>query len=1192
MNSKLRDILILVAAASLLVVCIPAMGQVLKGSISGTVVDPQGALVSGAHVKATHIATGGVSTTTSDNAGSFHFNLIATGDYKIEVSAQGFKTAVQGSILVAAGRDTGLGNLQLTVGETSTTVEVTATTPLIEATQSQITNTFTGTALSSFAGVQENQGLDNLALFVPGVASVRDNGFSNSNGGVGFSSNGLRGRNNDQEIDGQNNNDNSVGGPSLFVSDPEFVGQYVLITNNFGPEYGRNAGSVVNIITKSGSNGWHGSVYANENNSYLNTLTSTQSANGLTKPPRANDEFGGGTIGGPLVKNKAFFFGGFDNEILSSGTLYASGLVTPTPAGLATLASCFPSGPSADAVAALTKFGPAGISAGNPVFTAAGTAPVAGCGDIPVGTVSRLLPTPVHAFNWITKEDLQLGKDTISGRYIFNRSNAFNTNDNGAAGYVVNVPALSQAVLISWTHNFGSRMVNEARVGFGRLNLQFGGNSIGTEPTVGNLSQALTNVNFLDGATLGYGPNPVLPQGRFVNTWQAQDNWNFVLGRHQLKAGVNFTHQQSPNTFLPNINGQYNYNSLSDYVNQLPAFVNIDVGNPELGLVENDTFMYFGDDWKVTRNLTLNLGVTWTYYGQPYNLVNKLDMQNETGPNPLWDPTLPLSVRVSPTINTYNTAIGPSIGFAYSPSWGGFMTGHGKTVFRGGYRLLYDPPFYNIYLNNYTGSPNILGASLTSGNLNLPAAPFGPAVRANLGPSIPLGVLDPRTLGEVTVPQNFRADKVQSWSLGFERQITKNSALEARYAGNHAVNLFQALDSNPYVGSSDPAFLPGLAQFFPNLVPPGVTGCSTPSGSLIGISNGHANCNQGLVLTRDNTGYSDYNALQVEFRANNMFKQLTMRTGYTFSKTTDNVSEIFPTVGGGSTIEYAQNPFNTATGEHSLSGLDFPQEWTVTFVETLPFFKEQHGFLGHALGGWSFSGTYILASGQTYNPFMVAFANLTDGSNLTQFGTINSGAFGGASVDFYDQAFLNQFLGAGVARPFIGNTSAPGNTVGIFEGDACYLAAVIGALPAVACTGGPNNQLISLNALNATNPSAQVVTKDQVHFIANTAFAQQIFGTPFGNAPRNSLRDAPSNTGNLSIIKNLKLGEHESFEFRASFINVFNHANFATVNPFVENAGNPNFGNSFANPSLTGDSIPGSNLAASRRIYFGGTFRF
>src|SRR5215467_1406124 len=324
MNRKLRDILVLVVSCLLLLWCIPSVGQVLKGSMSGIAVDQQGAVVSGAQVKATNIATGAVLTTTTDSSGLFRFNLIPAGEYKIEVSAPNFKTSVQNNVLVAAGRDTGLGNIRLTVGEANTTVEVTAEAPLIETTQAQVTNTFSGVQLQTFAGVQENEGLDNLALFVPGVSSVRDNSFSNTNGGVGFSVNGLRGRNNDQQLDGQNNNDNSVGGPALPATDPEFVSQYVLITNQFGPEYGRNSGSVVNVVTKSGTNAWHGSIFASENNSILNSLSNANKNqnicgpdNCLTKNPRLNDEFGGFTVGGPIVKNKAFLFGGFDQEIIS-----------------------------------------------------------------------------------------------------------------------------------------------------------------------------------------------------------------------------------------------------------------------------------------------------------------------------------------------------------------------------------------------------------------------------------------------------------------------------------------------------------------------------------------------------------------------------------------------------------------------------------------------------------------------------------------------------------------------------------------------------------------------------------------------------------------------------------------------------------------------------------------------------------
>ncbi|HZI56873.1 MAG TPA: TonB-dependent receptor, partial [Verrucomicrobiae bacterium] len=406
-----------------------SVAQVVKGSISGTVTDPQGAVVSGAAVKATNSATGITLNTTSDNSGSFHFNLIPVGEYKLEIAATGFKTAVQSNIIVAAGRDSGLGSIALTVGEISTAVEVSAAAPLIETTQSQITNTFAGTQLTTFAGVTENQGLDNLALFVPGVSSVRDNAFSNTNGGTGFTVNGLRGRNNDQQIDGQNNNDNSIGGPGLFVADTEFVQQYVLVTNQFGPEYGRNAGSVVNIITKSGSNSWHGSVYAHENNTALNSMTNFQKrfaidANGaaLQSIPRANDEFGGFTIGGPVIKNKMFFFGGFNQQIISQNTLYTSAGNVPTLAGIATLSACFPGSQS---LLALKSFGPYAISTGSPTPFGTFLNNNLACPGVEEGGVERTLATHTHNFNWVSRMDLQLGGDTIVGRYIFNRGNNF-----------------------------------------------------------------------------------------------------------------------------------------------------------------------------------------------------------------------------------------------------------------------------------------------------------------------------------------------------------------------------------------------------------------------------------------------------------------------------------------------------------------------------------------------------------------------------------------------------------------------------------------------------------------------------------------------------------------------------------------------------------------------------------------------
>jgi hypothetical protein len=1216
MNSKLRKVAVLIAVSLALAWCMPAMGQVLKGSISGTVVDPQAAIVGGAQVKATQSGTGAVYNTTSDNSGLFRFSLIPAGAYKVEVTKQGFKTSVQNDVLVSAGRESSLGSVKLSVGEASTTVEVTAETPLIEPTQSQVTNTFAGTTLNTFAGVGENQGLDSLALFIPGVASSRDNNFSNTNGGGGFSVNGLRGRNNDQQIDGQNNNDNSVAGPGLFVSDSEFVQQYVAVTNQFGPEYGRNAGSVVNIITKSGTNAWHGSIYGSENNSVLNSLTNNQKRfQDLKQVPRLNDEFTGFTVSGPIVKNKLFFFGGFDDELISTQNPFHSDNLTPTPKGLAQLAGCFP---GSNSLQALSKFGPYGISAGNPTptvapgpggtFTQVGVGPnTAGnpCsatnGGVQFGGVTRILSTPVHIFNWIAKTDWQLGSDNISARYILNRVNFFNADDNGAAGYVFNVPALSQATLVSWTHNFTAHMVNEARVSFNRLNVEFGGNTIGnTEPTANQVDQALANVSIQAPGFLGFGPANNLPQGRIVNTWQAQDNWNYVLGKHQLKAGVNFTYQRSPNVFLPNINGSFRFANFTAFANDVPNRVNVAQGPSSLDFREYDTFFYVGDDWKVTPSLTLNLGLTYSYFGQPANLFNDITTKRESGAGAFWNPALPLSVRTYPKTNTYTTAFGPSIGFAYSPQWGGWLTGNGKTVLRGGYRLAYDPAFYNIYLNISTSTPEVFLQSLTGASAAanpLPANPTGPHVRAQLAPFLTPGVFDPRTFNQTITPTNFSPDRVQSYSLGIQREITKNSAFEARYVGNKAENLFQSVNGNPFVAD--------LKTQFPNLVQ-GITPCPTTQqvGAGAGTDVGRVNCGNGVLRSRTNTGYSYYNGLQLEFRANNLFKQLTVRSSYTWAKALDNASEIFSTFAGGNSNAFAQDPQNVKKGEYGFSGLDYPGTWTLLFSEQLPFFREQKGWFGHVLGGWGVSANYILQSGQRYTPVQAFAANFTN-TFPTELGGVNPNCHlgGPCPFNFYDTSFSG-FVGIDTARPFVGNPNAPSSSVGIFAQDACLLFSASGGGPL--CDPANAQVLVSLNALGSTlftvTPAPGVtakqncetassvdcpfvkVTKNDVRYILNTFTAQQLFGTPYGNSARNVGQDAITNIANVGVFKKIKLSERAAFEFRATMINAFNHPNFQSVDPFLEDAGLTQQGTGFGDTTLTN--------SVQRRIIFRGQINF
>ncbi|HEX7285558.1 MAG TPA: TonB-dependent receptor [Candidatus Angelobacter sp.] len=1180
MVSMLRDRTTAFIALSLVLVCsFTLSAQVLNGTVSGTAADQQGAVIKGAEVKATGVTTGATTKAVTDSSGLFRL-VLPPGEYKVEVTAQGFSTAVESKVMVVAGRDTGMGLLKLQVGQASTTVEVTAAAPLIEPTQSQVTNTFGTVPLATFAGIQENQGLDSLALFVPGVAPSRDNNFSNANGpagsvfGSGFVANGLRGRNNDQQVDGQNNNDNSVAGPSLFVTDPNFVNQYVLITNQFGPEYGRNAGSVVNIVTQAGTNNWHGNIYGSYNNSVFNSMTNFQknfdsdvNGNPLTQPPHLSNEFAGGTVGGRIVRNKWWLFGGFNQNIIGQKTVFSTNNITPTPVGLATLAACFPGGNGQAAVQALTKFGPFGISGGDPFATNPVTGVVTGCPAAEFGGVTRVLPTNSHAYNWIARSDVNLGSDSIVGRYLFNKTTTFNNElntDAGAQGYVVNVPALSQAALLAWTHNIGSKMVNELRGSYGRLNVDFGGNTIGnTVPEAQNLPNAVTNVLFNSPTLLGFGPSTIFPQSRIVNTWQVQDNWNYVRGKHQLKAGVNWTYQQSPNVFLPNINGQFRFATWDQFFTNTPNRVRIANGPSGFGFKEYDTFVYIGDDWKATRNLTLNIGLTWSYYGQPANLFNDITTTRESNPaTAFWNTSLPLSVRTFPRFPAPTNSFGPGLGFAWSPQGGGMLTGGGRTVIRGGYRMLYDPPFYNVYANMATSAPEVFLQTFTgatAGLLPLPATPTGPFVRTLLGPAITPGVFDPRTQAETTISPNFEADRVQTWLLGLEREVSKNAAFEIRYVGNAARRLFQSINSNP--------FATDLLASFPQFVPPGVVPCPTTQQVLVGPQQptdvGRQFCGTGVQRMRTNGGFSNYNGLQTEFRANNLFNQLTFRAAYTYSKTLDNVSEIFGTAAAGNSVAFSQNPFQPGGSEYSFSGLDFPNQFSVTFFEAIPFMKEQHGW-GHLLGGWSFSANFLYGSGQRYTP--------------SQLGT----AIFSSPGDFYDANFLGTFAGTDSARPFFANKQAPVSSVGIFAADACAFFASTGSEPI--CNPAIANQLISLNALNLSGaglsgPPVPVNVTD-VHFVTNGGIAQSVFGTPFGNVARNIAQDATTNLTNMALYKNFKFSERASLQLNFTALNVFNQANFLSVDPFLEDAGAFSPFTGFANNAVT-NSQP-------RQLFFGG----
>ncbi len=1171
----LRFLFLLLSAAT-------AKAQLSNGTLSGTVIDTQRAPIQNARVSITNTATQEKLTTITGADGSFHKTALSAGTYTVLIAKTGFKKLLVQNALVNAGSDLGLGELQLGIGEISTTVTVQSFAGLVERTSPQVSRAFGGKALTSLPGILENNGLDNLALLVPGVADVRDVGFASANGAQ-FSVNGLRGRSNDQQIDGQNNNDNYGAGPGIALADAEFVTQYELTTGNFNAEFGRNSGSVVNIVTKSGTNEMHGSFYATESNWRFNSLSANQkSFEGLTAVPALNDAFLGGTIGGPIARDKLFFFAGVNSEILNQTEVFAVGQLTPTPAGLATLSGCFPGSAS---VQALRSYGPYSVSAGNPTPSSVLTPiNIPGCGPVATAGIRRSLPADSRQNDSVIKLDYQTPKNHFSGRYLYARKLFSNSDGAAASGYAADEFQLSQGYNFSWTRFLGVSAANEFRASYGRIDFQDGGNSLGnTVPRARQLAEGLVLVMFSDPSLLSFGVPTDLPLGRIANTYQVHDNFTRIVGRHSIKLGVDVTHVRAPITSLINYNGLFEFADLAAFAANAPNLIRIASGNPYLDFRETDVYPYAADELKLAKNLVLTVGLTWSYFGQPANVLHKITTRSQTGNDPLWNPDLPLNITTSPEIPAATNGWAPGIGFAWSPHTEFLHLGSG-TVFRGGYRVTYDPAAYITYAKAANDAPNVISTTLTGADAGLnplPAVPTGDHVRTLLGPHLQTGIFDPRAFGQTIVSPDFGPDRVQGWSLGAQHEISRKAALEIRYVGNHATGLFQDLNGNPYIL--------GLANTYPGLVPAGWKPCPVSQAAIPELV-GRVSCTSGaLVQERANTGYSDYNGLQIELRSTSLWNQLTLQSSYTFSKTTDNTTEIGATGAAGNTSHLSQSQVDFTGQEHGLSGLDFPHKFVLSLVEEIPFFKYRGGLVGNTLGGWRTSGTYILSSGQPYTAVQFSLS-CSAGGDICAASPSDSNP--------YDPAFNGQYaLPDGSLRPFLGSNSAPVQSVGIFAKDICSIdsSGTLCGNPAISPT-----TLISLNDFNrgftgtkldpsgrvipdATHP-AGVVAKDQVRFIANTMTAVAIFGSPFGNVGRNTLRDGHTNLFNFSLFKVTKLSESLTLQIHTDFLNALNHPNYSSVDPFIDDAGRASESTGFASPKLFGFSH--RTISFGAKLYF------
>jgi hypothetical protein len=647
-----------------------------------------------------------------------------------------------------------------------------------------------------------------------------------------------------------------------------------------------------------------------------------------------------------------------------------------------------------------------------------------------------------------------------------------------------------------------------------------------------------------------------LPQGRIVEAMQLSETPTWTHGNHTFVGGIDFRKLDNLVPFLPNVNGSFNFTSIARLAANQPASLLLVGGEPTLQYHEKDQFYFFQDDWKIRPNVTLNLGVRYEYTGQPINLLNTITVNRENDPaKALWKQTIPLNQRIVPFTPADKNNWAPRFGFAWSPQFEGRVArflfgGKDASVVRGGYSIAYDPAFYNILLNVSTSTPTVFNNTISdigavgspNPSLAIPANATGDVVRTAFGSFLQKNTFDPRLLTWTTTAPNFHSPYAQQWSFGIQRQIGRNNVAEIRYVGNRGVGLFQSVNRNPFFGSSIvstsgplagkfanggayygfssqgvwanvagatvfdfPAFRGGLGGNVPVTC---VDVSGTPDNE--GACNGRLIAGRGQIRERNNSATSSYNSLQARY--NGRFRsQVTWGATFTWSKALDNASEIF-SFGEGFT---SANPFDTNKAEKSISGFDRKYAGSANVIWDLPFFKGQHGFLGHVAGGWQINGTFVLASGR---PFTVSsFCN-----------------FGCGVASYQDNAFQSGFIGLDAIRAFWGNPKAPRTAVGITDVDATLLG-FIGPTFVASPTG-----LYSLNAFNQ-GKGAVAVSANDVRYIYNGPGAARRFGNPYGDVPRNSERGPALNQLNLGIFKNLRITERVKFQLRLEMFNALNH---------------------------------------------------
>jgi hypothetical protein len=895
---------------------LPSGAQTNTGTIEGVVADNQSAVIPGATVTIRNIGTNATRTLVSEADGGFRFLNVPVGQYELTVELSGFAKHVRSGITLSINQ-TAVVDVQIQPAGITETIEVRADAPLLNTSNAEVGVRFDTQRVSELPVPSRN--IFALALSAPGVSQL-GSGQSEFASGTNFSSNGMRVRSNNFMIDGQDSNDPSVTGRQQPINNTDVIQEVRLITNQFAAEFGRAAGSIVSVATKSGTNTFRGSAFAYHNDDNFNSRSNLDKRAGRDEAPYRKENQFGGTIGGPILRDRTFFFGSYqrwtDRQLGAGFTLTGA----PTEAGRQVLESVAGSRPQ---VQALLRHLPAAQAATgqSATFTLGGQTYT-----VPLGSLTGSSSIVYNNNQAMSRIDQQIGgSHTLVGRYLLGH-----TPDNYGSGQVTppgltTINPSNQHSMNVWLNSVMRQNVsNEFRVAWSHLGTRTDAQDATSQEIPSIEISELGMVGFNAGTNrtaIGLAVN--LPQFRYNDLFQLQNNLTYVRGEHMLKAGFDVRRQYVKSFFFPTIRGLLRYPTLNAFVSDVAEAANINKplpGGEEVNYYRWwDQYYFVQDEWRVHPSLTLNIGLRYELPGN--NIQSLIDLNESIVSTNAGNEVFRL--RPVPERDTNNFE--PRVGFNWSPTTSpdgllGLITGGDKLVLRGGYARTHDFAFLNIALNIVSSFPYV--AAINRSNL---ANAF--SVLQATPPGVPPGT-DPNFLTRTVVADDFRSPQADQFSLELQRQLWQNVALRVGYVGTFGKDLFQTLDGNP------------RQPFSTQRVDP----------------------TRGVIRLRANTAESWYHSLQTGLEKR-LSGGLSAGVHYTWSKYLDTASEIFNPSSG--EVAVSQDSFDIKA-DKGRSSYDRPHRLTGNFVWEFPWLREQSGVLGKILGGWQFGSFFTFQSGAPF----------------------------------------------------------------------------------------------------------------------------------------------------------------------------------------------------------------------------------